>query len=93
MLLVLITQLLTASVTVTVPDSIFLNLCFNAIIIIQCCLFVSSGSVMYQNTPENPMVSVSRLCHKHSRDESVLLGEYTHTGSKVRKRSPPLSGV
>ena len=44
---------------------------------------------MYQNTPENPMVSVGRLCHKHSRDESVLLGEYTHTGSKVRKRSPP----
>ncbi|XP_064393152.1 F-box only protein 9-like isoform X2 [Halichondria panicea] len=56
---------------------------YHTVVYYRFLRFLPDGSVMYQNTPENPMVSVSRLCHKHSRDESVLLGEYTHTGSKV----------
>ena len=38
---------------------------------------------MYQTSPEDPVQSVARLCHKHS-SESVMLGEYSLSGGKVR---------
>ena len=53
----------------------------------QCSMFAilcwPLGSVMYQTSPEDPVQSVAKLCHKHS-SESVMLGEYSLSGGKVR---------
>ena len=45
-----------------------------------------SGMVLCHTSPNDPVNVVSMLCHKHS-SESVLLGEYSVDGTKVRQCS------